>query len=258
MLLRTTHHLIVSTSAVVAVLTGAALAEPDKTKLDTSEAALVTSRTDKPDGTTAMTFGRRLPLDWDTKVGVDVDLAAPLSTTSSPESHLDGPWTRDRSTGAGWASIAMPAPAGWDKAALEARVDPAQDQGRVTTRLSKSLPLGSGGRVTVKNGYSVTEAIPNPVTGTTLSTPYTPPLAKPATTASTTVATDHAVSLDILPSATTLSVGAKLSTADDRWLRSLSAEQKLFGGPLSVTGTVSERVDGAYDGSVKAGFKRAW
>jgi hypothetical protein len=55
-----------------------------------------------------------------------------------------------------------------------------------------------------------------------------------------------------------LSAGARLSSAEDRWLRSLSAEQKLFGGPLNVTGTVSERVDGAYDGSVKAGFKRAW
>jgi hypothetical protein len=186
-------------------------------------------------------------------------LAAPLSTTASLESHLDGPWTRDRYTGVGWASIAVPAaPIGWDKAAFEARVDPAQDQGKVTTTLSKSLPFGPSNRVTVKSGYSLTEAFPNPVIATTLPAPTPNPSTKPAATTSATITTDNAVSLDILPSATTLSAGATLSTAEDRWLRSLSAEQRLFGGPLRVTGTVSERVDGAYDGSVKAGFKRAW
>jgi hypothetical protein len=255
MLLRKIHRLIVSTCAFLAVLTGAALSEPAKTRLDADEAALIASRTDKSDGTTAMTFGRRLPLEWETKVGVDVGMAEPLPTTAPVESHLDGPWMRDRSSGAGWASIVVPAaPIGWDKAAFEARVDPAQDQGQVTTTLSKSLPLGSSGRVTVKNGYSLTETIPTSVIGATLSAPN----ANPAETTSATIATDNAVSLDLLPSATTLSAGAKLSTAEDRWLRSLSAEQKLFGGPVSVTGTVSERADGAYDGSLKAGFKRAW
>jgi hypothetical protein len=38
----------------------------------------------------------------------------------------------------------------------------------------------------------------------------------------------------------------------------LSAEQKLFGGPLSVTGSVSETATGDTSKSLRAGFKRTW
>ena len=49
-----------------------------------------------------------------------------------------------------------------------------------------------------------------------------------------------------------------LSTGEDKWLRTLSAEQKLLGGPLSVTGAVSETGAGDTAKSLKAGFKRTW
>ena len=35
-----------------------------------------------------------------------------------------------------------------------------------------------------------------------------------------------------------------------------SAEQKLFGGPVSITGAISETAAGAHDKSLKAGLKR--
>jgi hypothetical protein len=47
----------------------------------------------------------------------------------------------------------------------------------------------------------------------------------------------------------------------DGWakrLRTLSAEQKLFGGPFSVTGSVSETPGGDISKSLRAGFKRQW
>jgi len=49
-----------------------------------------------------------------------------------------------------------------------------------------------------------------------------------------------------------------LSSTEEKWLRTLSAEQKLFGGPFSVTGTVSETASGEASKSLKAGFKRSW
>ena len=41
------------------------------------------NRTDKPDGSAALTIGRRLPTAWETKVGTDVSLAAPSPTAPS-------------------------------------------------------------------------------------------------------------------------------------------------------------------------------
>jgi hypothetical protein len=55
-----------------------------------------------------------------------------------------------------------------------------------------------------------------------------------------------------------VSFGADISSIDDKWLRTLSAEQKLFGGPFSVTGSVSETPAGDLSKSLKAGFKRNW
>jgi hypothetical protein len=48
-----------------------------------------------------------------------------------------------------------------------------------------------------------------------------------------------------------------MSTTDDKWRRSLGAEQKLFGG-ISVKGSVSETDTGTPDKSISAGFKRNW
>ena len=41
------------------------------------------SRTDKPDGSSTMTIGRRLPTEWETKVGTDVSLAPQQSPALS-------------------------------------------------------------------------------------------------------------------------------------------------------------------------------
>jgi hypothetical protein len=239
--------------AIVLLLPGASLAEPAKSK--GADDVLITSRTDKADGTTAMTVGRRLPTEWDSKIGVDLGVDASATTTPTPEAHLDGSWRQDRSSGAGWASLTVPTNRlGIDKATVEARVDPAQDQGKLTTTLSKSVAVGTSTRITVRHGYEVSESLANPGLGTTLSGANPVASVSPSSGA----ATRNSVSLDIVPTATTLSAGAKLSTTEDRWLRSLEAEQKLFGSPFSITGAVSERTDGAFDGSLKAGFKRAW
>ena len=55
-----------------------------------------------------------------------------------------------------------------------------------------------------------------------------------------------------------VSLGTNISSTDEKWLPSLSAEQKLFGGPVSVTGSVSETPTGETSKSLTAGFKRQW
>src|SRR5262249_4185955 len=71
-------------------------------------------------------------------------------------------------------------------------------------------------------------------------------------------ASSQALRFNILPTDTSVSFGADISSTDDKWLRTLSAEQKLFGGPFSVTGSVSETATGDLSKSLKAGFKRSW
>ena len=51
---------------------------------------------------------------------------------------------------------------------------------------------------------------------------------------------------------------AAISSTDDKWLPTLSAEQKLFGGPFNVTGSVSEAATGEISKGLSAGFKRQW
>src|SRR4051812_47119737 len=63
------------------------------------------SRTDKPDGSSTMTIGRRLPTEWETKVGTDVSLA-PQQSPALSENILNGT-TSDRSTGSVWGNITM-------------------------------------------------------------------------------------------------------------------------------------------------------
>jgi hypothetical protein len=197
-----------------------------------TQPAPIGSRSEKADGSVSVSAGQRLPVEWETKLGVDV--AAPGST---PDAFAGQ--TQER--GAGWANVAVPAaPLGLDKATIDARVDPNADQGKLSTALSRSVPIGGGVSVTLQNGYAVTQSLANP--GGVGTHVYQG---------------DGAVRLE-LPSATALSAGARMSSTDERPLPSVSAEQKLFDTPLSVTGTISQRPTGETDRSIMAGFKKSW
>ena len=133
-----------------------------------------------------------------------------------------------------------------DKASFETRLDP-QQQSKLGMSLSRSVPLGSSMSVTWQQGYAVTHSLPP--SGTTAAT-------TPA--ASNAIDSNQALRFTVLPGDTTLSLGAAISSTDEKWLRSLSAEQKLFGGPVSVTGTISETASGTASKSFKAGIKKTW
>lgn len=202
------------------------------------------SRTDRQDGSTAVTVGRRLPTEWETKIGVDLGLAADPATTY----RIDPPTgsVTTAGSGAAWANLKIPGfntPLTWDQAQIDARVDPTTEQSQLGTRFSRSLPIGESLSVTLQNGYAVTQSFP---TG-------------PEAPTSTEIwSTDHSVRVTLSDSGTSFTAGETLNSLDDKWLRSLSAEQKMFGGPVSLTGTASETLNGEIAKSVTARFRRTW
>jgi hypothetical protein len=190
------------------------------------------------------TAGPSASTGWDAKVGLDYRAPASPNAAFRPDRILPGA-PQDQSTGVAWANVTAPglgSPWSWDQASIETRLDPEQE-GKLGMTLSRSLPVGSNVAVTLQNSYSMTQALAHGATAGGPAQIY---------------GTNQAVRFNFLPIDTTLSVGAALSSTDDKWLRSLSAEQKLFGGPVSVTGSVSESSTGEFSKSLKAGFKRTW
>jgi hypothetical protein len=198
-------------------------------------------RTDNRDGSAAITAARPLPTPWETRVGVDFALSAPSSPLpSSPDRSGSGvAWTRTTAPGLGL-------PLGWDKALIETRLDPMQDQSKIGTRFSKSLPLGNDMSVTMESGFTLThlrsQPLPHDMSG---SQPFN------------VFDAEGVAKLNVLATGTSIGAGSRRSSADETLLNSLSAEQKLFGG-LRVTGTLSETAEGAASKSLTAGFRRTW
>ncbi len=191
------------------------------------------------DGSTALSLKKQLPTSgFDSKVGVDVGLAEP-QTTLKPEQLATG--SAPANSGAAWANMSMYG------ASIDARLNPVQDQATLGTSLRKSMPLGDEFSVTLQNGVSVTD--------TFVGHPALVPV--PTNPAGRVYSTDNLARFTILPSDTSLLAGTKLSSSDDKWLHSIGAEQKIFGG-FNVTGTLSETTTGGYDKNLSAGFKKSW
>jgi hypothetical protein len=69
--------------------------------------------------------------------------------------------------------------------------------------------------------------------------------------------TEQSAKLSIADTGTSFIAGQTLSTADDKWLRKIGAEQKLFDG-VSISGSIGETAQGTTNRSLTAGFKRSW
>ena len=214
------------------------------------------NRTDKPDGSSSMTVGRRLLTPWETKVGADVGLAAPSGMTASDNLARGG--AQDRSSGAVWGNLTMPGlrPLGFDKTSVEARVDGGKDEGKLGATLSRSVPINQDLSVTLQNSYSVKQSLATSATGVPL--PPTTNIPNTSTTAPVPAwGVDQTVRLNVDPSGTTFSAGAGSSTADTQWHNKLSVEQTLL-GPLKLTTSLEDAGTAAPKKSITAGFKRTW
>ena len=182
----------------------------------------------------------------DARVGADMTVVRQPSTLSEllSEKALNG-GNEPQSGGAAWATIAVPGAGSlWDKTAMEARLDPSQDQSKLGTSLSKSLELGEQYSLTLQNGYNLMQqgAVPVPGLGGHPGRNFE---------------TEQSAKLNMTGTGTSVSAGQSLSSTDDKWLRKIGAEQKLFGG-VSISGSISETPLGASNKSISAGFKQSW
>ncbi|HEY0569779.1 MAG TPA: hypothetical protein VGD13_16870, partial [Xanthobacteraceae bacterium] len=87
------------------------------------------SSKDKPNGAAAVTVKQSLSPFWDTKVGADMTVVREPTTMSELLSEkLANGGNQPQSNGSAWAAITAPGVGGiWDKTAVEARVDAAQE-----------------------------------------------------------------------------------------------------------------------------------
>jgi hypothetical protein len=200
-----------------------------------------------PNGTSAVSVRQSITPFWDTRIGADMTIARQGTLTASEllSEELANGGSLPQSSGTAWAAVTAPGVASiWDKTAIEARVDPGQEQSKLGTTLSKSLPLNEQYSLTLQNGYNLIQQGIVPVPGI-VSHP------------SQRYETDQSAKLSIADTGTSIIAGQTLSTADDKWLRKVGAEQKLFDG-VTISGSIGETPSGAANTSVSAGFKRSW
>ena len=203
------------------------------------------SSKDRPNGS-ALSVKQPVSPFWDTRIGADMTVIRQPTTMSEllSEKAANG-GSEPQSSGTAWAAMTAPGIGSiWDKTAVEARVDPNQDKSKLGTSLSKSLPLNEQYSLTLQNGYNVIQQGLVPVPGI-------------AAHPSRNYQTDQSAKLSIADTGTSFMAGQTLSTADDKWLRKIGAEQKLFDG-VSISGSIAETPQGASNRSISAGFKRSW
>lgn len=203
------------------------------------------SSQDKTNGS-ALSVKQPISPFWDTRIGADMTVTRQPSTMSEllSEKVANG-GSGPQSSGTAWAAVTVPGVGSiWDKTAIEARVDPSQDQSRLGTSVSKSLSFSEQYSLTLQNGYDVIQQGNIPVPGL-------------AGRGMRNYETDQSAKLSIADTGTSFSAGQTLSSIDDRWLRRIGAEQKLFGG-VSISGSISETPLGTSSKSLTAGFKQSW
>ena len=227
------------------------IATPSKARPATQAAAgadMSWSSKDKSNGAAAVSLKQSLSAFPDARVGADMTVVnQPQTLTSSDllRQKFASDAQPSQSTGTAWAAITAPGLGSiWDKTAVEARVDPSQEQSKLGTSLSKSLPLSEQYSLTLQNGYNVIQQGVVPVPGIP---------GRPVRN----YETDQSARLSITDTGTSFIAGQTLSSADDRWLHKIGAEQKLF-GDISISGSIGETALGTSNKSLTAGFKRSW
>jgi len=206
------------------------------------------SSQDKSNGSAAVSVKQPLSPFWDARVGADMTVVNQPQTLTSADlvrQKFSSDGQPSQSSGSAWAAITAPGVASiWDKTAIEARVDPSQEQSKLGTSLSKSLPLSEQYSLTLQNGYNVIQQGTAPVPGI-------------GGHAARNYEVDRSAKLSIADTGTSFIAGQSLSSADDKWLSKIGAEQKLFGG-VTINGSIGETMLGTSNKSLTAGFKRSW
>jgi hypothetical protein len=215
---------------------------------DAADRGVAWSSSLKGNGASSVSVKQSVFPFWDARVGADMTVANPNAVTTSAD-VLRQKYAPDaaptQSSGTAWAAITAPGVGTlWDKTAVEARVDPGQEQGKLGTSISKNVPLSEQYALTLQGGYNLIQQGFVPVPGV----PAHP---------TRNYETDQSAKLSITDTGTSFTAGRTLSSNDDKWLSKVGAEQKLFDG-VTISGSISETPSGAVNKSIGAGFKRSW
>lgn len=205
------------------------------------------THTQKPDGSRSFVVKQPLQTEWSNAVGADLAPVkpAPLQLPLPSEQNNGLP------AGAAWASVGVP-----NLASVDARIDPANERGKVGATLKHSVPFGSRFSVTVQDSYSVTESLGQPSPGPADLPLMALPSSDPAGT-SQVFGNEKAVKFNVLPTGTTLGAGLATASNDPVTHNVFSAEQKLY-GPLHVTTAVTDVGQSTSNKSIGARFKLNW
>jgi hypothetical protein len=210
-----------------------------------------------PDGSSKVVVKQPLAAaDWEANVGADLKTAPPPATAFEAGKPYPGT-ADDAGSAAAWASIGVR-----NLASVDARLDPANDQGKLGGTLKHSVPIGKDVSVTVQDTYSVTETFSPPTTAAATGPAGLPLLAPPPPAADSQGQTqvygsEKSVKLAISPTGTTFAAGVSTASNDPVTHNTLSADQKLF-GPLHVTTAVSDIGQPVTTKRITAGFKLNW
>lgn len=218
-------------------------ASPLRTPAQSSD--LDWNRSEKNDGSAAVSVKKALPLPWDAKVGADLAPATNPAMTYRPDRPQQS--AKDTGSGAAWANVTVVP----GLASVDARVDPGREQGRIGTTFSHSVPLGSSYSITLQNSYALTDTFSG-----TQAAPAAPgaPAALPP---SQVWSNDKLVKFNILSTGTSLAAGTTSSSIDNVTRNKFSAEQKLFEN-FNVTTSVTDVGAPVSNKSITAGFKLKW
>jgi hypothetical protein len=237
---------------------------PSKARPKTQAAAsadMSWSSKDKSNGSAAVSVKQSLSAFLDARVGADMTVVnQPQTLTSSDllRQKFSSNAQPSQSSGTAWAAITAAGLGSiWDKTAVEARVDPSQEQSKLGTSLSKSLPLSEQYSLTLQNGYNVIQQGHSSLSCADCVHLSAVPMPGIPGRSVRNYETDQSARLSITDTGTSFVAGQTLSSADDRWLRKIGAEQKLF-GDISISGSIGETALGTSNKSLTAGFKRSW
>lgn len=212
---------------------------------------------ENPDGTSKVAIKQPVVNgEWDANVGADLRTAAATPTSFVPGKPFPGN-IDDRGSTAAWASVGVP-----NVAAVDARVDPATDQGQVGAALKHALPIGDQlsltvqNRVSVTDSYGLTPVAPAPLSDLPLmaAPKSTDPIAPGPTQV---FGTERSVKLDIKSTGTSFGAGLTSASNDPTTHNTFSADQQLF-GPLHVTTAVTDVGQATSNKSISAKFKLDW
>ena len=224
----------------------------------TQAGGLDVKRDDKPDGSSTVAVKKPVApglasTGLDANVGADVNLAAPPPSVFQPGKPLPGAAPNDTGSAAAWASLGVA-----NLASLDARVDPANDRGKIGGTLKHSVPVGKKFSVTLEDSYSMTETLGPAAAAPTVSSPAAPvPVTAPPPGPTQVFDNSKSVKFNIAPTGTTFGAGMTTASNDPVTHNTLSADQKLF-GPLHVTTAVTDVGQPSESKSITARFKLNW